>query len=113
MTPSTTVQPGGLPVPRRYWAIAAIVLAISMSVLDSTIANIALPSIAIRVDGADVGLQPSIRDAQRILWRAIRVATEPGGAAAMAALLSGAYRPRSEERVGVVLCGGNTDAVSY
>ena len=36
----------GLPVPRRYWAIAAIVLAITMSVLDSTIVNVALPSIA-------------------------------------------------------------------
>ncbi|HEV2442803.1 MAG TPA: threonine/serine dehydratase [Steroidobacteraceae bacterium] len=55
----------------------------------------------------------SIRDAQRALWRALRIASEPGGAAAMAALLSGAYRPRPEERVGVVLCGGNTDAVSY
>ncbi len=36
----------GLPVPRRYWAIAAIVLAISLSVLDSSIANVALPTIA-------------------------------------------------------------------
>ncbi len=36
----------GLPVPRRYWAIAAIVLAIAMSVLDSTIVNVALPTIA-------------------------------------------------------------------
>jgi MFS transporter, DHA2 family, multidrug resistance protein len=36
----------GLPVPRRYWAIAAIVLAITMSSLDSSIANLALPSIA-------------------------------------------------------------------
>src|ERR1700734_2183051 len=36
----------GLPVPRRYWAIAAIVLAITMSVLDSTIVNVALPSLA-------------------------------------------------------------------
>jgi len=42
----TIVHPDGLPVPRRYWAIAAIVLAIAMSVLDSTIANVALPSIA-------------------------------------------------------------------
>jgi MFS transporter, DHA2 family, multidrug resistance protein len=40
------VHADGLPVPRRYWAIAAIVLAIAMSVLDSTIANVALPSIA-------------------------------------------------------------------
>jgi DHA2 family multidrug resistance protein-like MFS transporter len=36
----------GLPVPRRYWAIAGIILAIAMSVLDSSIANVALPSIA-------------------------------------------------------------------
>ena len=36
----------GLPVPRRYWAIAAIALAITMSVLDSTIVNVALPTIA-------------------------------------------------------------------
>ncbi len=41
-----TVHADGLPVPRRYWAIAAIALAITMSVLDSTIVNIALPTIA-------------------------------------------------------------------
>lgn len=44
--PSPAPSLEGLPVPRRYWAIAAIVLAIAMSVLDSTIVNIALPSIA-------------------------------------------------------------------
>jgi DHA2 family multidrug resistance protein-like MFS transporter len=36
----------GLPTPRRYWAIMAIALAITMSVLDSAIANVALPTIA-------------------------------------------------------------------
>jgi MFS transporter, DHA2 family, multidrug resistance protein len=36
----------GLPVPRRHWAVAAIILAITMSVLDSTIVNVALPSLA-------------------------------------------------------------------
>src|SRR6516165_9755765 len=40
------VHPDGLPVPRRYWAIAAIALAITMSVLDSTIVNVALPTVA-------------------------------------------------------------------
>ena len=39
-------HPDGLPLPRRYWAIAAIALAITMSVLDSTIVNVALPTIA-------------------------------------------------------------------
>lgn len=43
---AAAAHPDGLPVPRRYWAIAAIVLAIGMSVLDSSIANVALPSIA-------------------------------------------------------------------
>jgi len=38
--------PDGLPIPRRYWSIAGIVLALGMSVLDSSIANVALPSIA-------------------------------------------------------------------
>ncbi|MBV9911195.1 MAG: MFS transporter [Sinobacteraceae bacterium] len=36
----------GLPVPRRYWAVAAIALAIAMSVLDSSVANVALPTLA-------------------------------------------------------------------
>ncbi|MEP7242319.1 MAG: MFS transporter [Gammaproteobacteria bacterium] len=40
------VEVDGLPVPRRYWALAAILLALCMSVLDSSIANVALPSIA-------------------------------------------------------------------
>jgi len=39
-------KPDGLPPPRRYWAMAAIALAIAMSVLDSTIVNVALPTIA-------------------------------------------------------------------
>lgn len=54
----------------------------------------------------------AIREAQRTLWRVMRVAAEPGGAAAFAALLSGAYRAAGDERVGVVLCGSNTDAVN-
>ena len=41
------------------------------------------------------------------LWRVLRIVAEPGGAAAFAALLSGSYRPREGERVGVVVCGGN------
>jgi MFS transporter, DHA2 family, multidrug resistance protein len=36
----------GLPIPRRYWAVATLILGITMSVLDSTIVNVALPSLA-------------------------------------------------------------------
>jgi threonine dehydratase len=54
-----------------------------------------------------------IRQAQRLLWREMRIATEPGGAAAFAALLSRKYGVVSSERVGVLICGGNTDAVDF
>ena len=55
----------------------------------------------------------AIRDAQRRLWDVLRVAAEPGGATALAALLSGRYRPTKDERVAVLLCGANTTAVSF
>jgi DHA2 family multidrug resistance protein-like MFS transporter len=44
--PPVTDAPDGLPVPRRYWSVVAIWLAIAMSVLDGAIANVALPTIA-------------------------------------------------------------------
>ena len=48
-------EPDGLPVPRRYWSILAIGLAIALSVLDGSIANVALPTIAreLRADAAE------------------------------------------------------------
>ena len=64
---------------------------------------------------ADSVLVPddAIREAQRVLWRVLRVVAEPGGAAAFAALLSGAYKPQPDERIGVLVCGGNTVAVDF
>jgi threonine dehydratase len=50
-----------------------------------------------------------IVDAQRRLWETMRIASEPGGAASFAALLSGKYKPSPGERVGVIVCGGNTE----
>ena len=52
-----------------------------------------------------------ILEAQKSLWETVRVAAEPGGAAAFAALLSGRYKTQPGERVGVIVCGGNTDKV--
>jgi len=51
--------------------------------------------------------------AQQELWNVLRVVAEPGGAAAFAALLSRRYEPRNGERVGVLVCGGNTTAVKF
>jgi threonine dehydratase len=47
--------------------------------------------------------------AQKRLWEATRIIAEPGGATAFAGLLSGRYKPERGERVGVIVCGGNTD----
>lgn len=51
----------------------------------------------------------AITGARQWLWDHCRVVVEPGGAAALAALTSGAYRPAPRETVAVVLCGANTD----
>jgi len=55
----------------------------------------------------------AIREAQQALWEIVRVAAEPGGAAALAALTSRNYVPAKGERVGVLICGGNTTAVDF
>jgi threonine dehydratase len=55
----------------------------------------------------------AILSAQRALWESVRVVTEPGGATALAALRSGAYVPAPDERVGIVVSGGNTTAVHF
>ena len=53
-----------------------------------------------------------IVEAQKKLWQSARIVAEPGGAAAFAGLLSGRYKTKPGERVGVIVCGGNTDQVS-
>ena len=47
--------------------------------------------------------------AQRWLWDNCRLAVEPGAATPVAALLSGAYEPESDEHLAVLLCGANVD----
>lgn len=51
----------------------------------------------------------AIAEAQKLLWQGARVLAEPGGAAALAAVTSGAWRPADGDRVGVIVCGANLD----
>jgi threonine dehydratase len=51
-----------------------------------------------------------IREAQRTLWQAARIAAEPAGAVGVAALLTGAYQPAPGERVAVIISGANMTA---
>ncbi|MEM1004415.1 MAG: threonine/serine dehydratase [Pseudomonadota bacterium] len=49
----------------------------------------------------------AIAQAQKTLWQSHRILVEPAGAAALAALTSGVYVPEPDERVAVLICGGN------
>lgn len=51
----------------------------------------------------------AIRDAQRWLWKELKLAVEPAAALGLAALQSGAYVPQADQRVCLVLCGANVD----
>lgn len=64
------------------------------------------------IDDSVLVTDPQIVQAQRWLWESCRVVAEPGAAAPIAALISGAYAPRRGERVVAVVSGANTDASS-
>src|SRR4051795_1416485 len=90
--------------------------------IDVTVESVAADSLGARNTGQlvydiakqnvdHVALVPddAIIEAQRLLWDRLRVAAEPGGAAALGALISGRYRPKPGEKVGVLLCGANVE----
>ncbi|MBV9324124.1 MAG: threonine/serine dehydratase [Chloroflexi bacterium] len=65
------------------------------------------------VEGVVLVNDDAIRLAQTRLWDALRLVAEPGAAAPLAALISGRYRPKADERVGVLISGANTTAVDF
>jgi threonine dehydratase len=65
------------------------------------------------VSGVVLVTDKAIRRAQEVLWKGLRTVAEPGGATAFAALISRKYQPQAQERVGVLVSGGNTVAVDF
>jgi threonine dehydratase len=65
------------------------------------------------VSGVVLVKDAAITEAQRRLWAQHSIVAEPGGAAAFAAIASGVYRPDSNERVGVLVCGSNADLNAF
>ncbi len=62
------------------------------------------------VEGVVLVEDDAIRAAQAVLWRDLRLASEPGGGRRRwRPLLSGAYKPAVGEKIAVILCGGNVD----
>ena len=62
-----------------------------------------------RIETALVLPDAAVVEAGRRLWETTRLVVEPGAATALAALTSGAYRPARDERIAVLLCGGNAE----
>jgi threonine dehydratase len=103
----TAALAAGRPVDAPAGGIAADSLA------PRRVGELMFPIARAHVDRVVLVSDEAIRRAQRLLWDAMRIVAEPGGAAAFAALQCGAYRPAPGERVGVVVSGGNTTAVDF
>jgi threonine dehydratase len=103
----TRALAAGRPVDAPAGGIAADALAPRrVGELMFPIAQRFVTSVVLVSDGA-------IASAQVSLWDRMRIVAEPAGAAALAALLSRSYIPAPGERVGVVISGGNSDAVAF
>jgi threonine dehydratase len=103
----TRALAAGAPVDAPAGGIAADSLA------PRRVGDLVLPIAQAHVARVVLVSDAAIARAQRALWEIVRIVAEPGGAAAFAALLAGAYQPRPDERVGVVVSGGNTTAVDF
>jgi threonine dehydratase len=83
------------------------------SLAPKQVGELMFPIAQAHIDRVVLVTDHAIRMAQKMLWEGLRLVVEPGGCTAFAALLSGAYQPADGERVGVVVSGANTTAVSF
>lgn len=83
------------------------------SLAPRSVGTLVYPIVKSHIESVVLVSDEAIRGAQSALWDTLRVVTEPGGAAAFAALLSRRYEPRPGEHVGILLSGGNTIAVNF
>jgi threonine dehydratase len=103
----TRALAAGRPVDAEAGGIAADSLA------PRRVGELVFPIVQRHIGATVLVTDGAIRDAQRRLWKLLRVVAEPGGAAALAALISGRYVPGANERVAVLICGANTTAVNF
>ena len=103
----TRALAAGRPVDAEAGGIAADSLA------PRRVGELVFPIVQRHIGATVLVTDDAIRDAQRQLWKLLRVVAEPGGAAALAALISHRYIPGANERVAVLICGANTTAVNF
>jgi threonine dehydratase len=112
------VEPAGAPTLTRALAAGRPV--------DAEVGSVAVDSLAPRQIGAQnfPVLRDRVREvllvsdaeigsAQELLWDRLRLVAEPGGCAALAAVLSGRFTPDPDALVTVVVSGANTTAVDF
>jgi threonine dehydratase len=97
----------GRPVDAPAGGIAADALA------PRRIGELVYPIVKAHLKQCVLVVDDAIAQAQKALWSTLRIAAEPAGAAAFAALLSKRYVPPKGARVAVVISGGNTSAVNF
>jgi threonine dehydratase len=97
----------GRPVDAPTGSVAADSLA------PKRVGELMFPIAQAHVDCVVLVADDAIRTAQKMLWDRLRIVVEPGGCAAFAAVLSGAYQPADGERIGIVVSGANTTAVNF
>jgi threonine dehydratase len=112
------VEPDGAPTMAEAFKAGRPVDAPAGSVAADSLApkrvgELTFPIARAHVERVVLVTDEAILEAQRTLWEALRIVAEPGGSAACAALQSGAYRAAPGERIGIVVCGGNTTAVDF
>jgi threonine dehydratase len=108
-------QLAGKPIPSQAEGIARTSLGAPI------LGQIAWDILEHRVAASTLVSEKAIADAQRWLWQEAKLVAEPGGATALAALMSGAWTPTSKATsnatskahapVGIVICGANADAL--
>jgi len=98
----TTALKAGMPVDAPAGGVAADSLA------PRRVGQLMFPIAQQHIDRVLLVEDKDIVRAQEVLWDVFRIAVEPGGAAAVAALLCRQYEPVTDEHVTVVLCGANT-----
>ncbi|HEX4628518.1 MAG TPA: threonine/serine dehydratase [Gemmatimonadales bacterium] len=111
------VEPEEAPTLTRAWAAGRPVDAptggiAAESLAPQRVGDLVFPIARAHVSKVTLVTDAAIRRAQHALWDQLRIVAEPGGATAFAALLSRAYLPRPDERVGVLVSGGNTADVT-
>ncbi|HEY1620273.1 MAG TPA: pyridoxal-phosphate dependent enzyme, partial [Streptosporangiaceae bacterium] len=111
-------EPDGAPTMTRALAAGHPVDAPTGSVAVDSLAprrvgELTFAVVSRQVDSVVLVTDDDILAAQQALWDRLRVVAEPGGVAALAALLAGRYSPEPGEQVAVIVSGANTTAVDF